>query len=173
MTLDSLATSPVVWWLAAAVLLGIGEIVVPGVFLIFLAIAAAITGIAALALPDLPLAAQLVSFAIWSGVTVAIGKRWYSDYPVESLDPQLNDRAARLIGQTVIVTDAIVDGFGHARIGDSSWPISGHDLPAGARARIVGIAGNTLLVEPLDLTLPDEEPVPPGDAAAPPASHRE
>lgn len=155
MSLDTLAASPVVWWLAAAVLLGIGEIVVPGVFLVFLAIAAALTGIAAVALPDLPLAAQLVSFAVWSAVTVAIGKRWYRDYPVESLDPKLNDRAARLIGETVIVTDALTGGYGHARVGDSSWPISGPDLPTGARARIIGIAGNTLLVEPVDLTPSD------------------
>jgi len=154
MSLDALAANPVLWWIAAAILLGIGEIVVPGVFLIFLAIAAAITGVAAFALPDLPLAAQLVSFGVWTAVTVAIGKRWYRDYPVESVDPKLNDRAARLIGETVVITDAITGGFGRARVGDSSWPVRGPDLPAGAAARIVGVAGSTLIVEP-DERLPD------------------
>ena len=81
-------------WLAAAILLAIGELFIPGVFLIFLAAAAAITGVASLVLADLPVAAQLVSFAVWSGVTVAIGKRWYRDYPVDSADPLLNDRAS-------------------------------------------------------------------------------
>lgn len=150
MSLATLAASPIVWWLAAAVLLGVGEVVIPGVFLIFLAIAAAITGLAAFALPDLPLAAQLVSFAVWSGVTVAIGKRWYRDYPVASSDPQLNDRAARLIGQIVVVSDAIVDGAGRVRLGDGTWSASGPDLAAGDSARIVGIAGSTLLVDPVD-----------------------
>jgi membrane protein implicated in regulation of membrane protease activity len=149
MSLDTLAASPVLWWIAAAVLLGIGEIAVPGVFLIFLAIAAAITGIAAFFLPDLPLAAQLVSFGVWTAITVAIGKRWYHDYPVESTDPKLNDRAARLIGETVVITDAITDGVGRARVGDSSWPVHGPDLPSGAPARIIAVAGSTLLVEPL------------------------
>jgi membrane protein implicated in regulation of membrane protease activity len=154
MSLAALAASPIVWWLAAAILLGVGEVVIPGVFLIFLAIAAAITGLAAFALPDLPLAAQLVSFAVWSGVTVAIGKRWYRDYPVSSSDPQLNDRAARLIGQIVVVSDAIVDGAGRVRLGDGTWSAGGPDLAAGESARIVGIAGSTLLVEPID-SLPD------------------
>ncbi|MGN6269274.1 MAG: NfeD family protein [Sphingomonas sp.] len=150
MNLAALAASPIVWWLAAAILLGIGEVVIPGVFLIFLAIAAAITGLAALALPDLPLAAQLVSFALWSAVTVAIGKRWYRDYPIASSDPQLNDRAARLIGQIVVVSDAITGGAGRVRVGDGTWSASGPDLAAGEPARIVGVAGSTLLVEPVD-----------------------
>lgn len=148
MSLAALVTSPIAWWLAAAILLGVGEVAIPGVFLIFLAIAAAITGLAAFALPDLPIAAQLVSFAVWSGVTVAIGKRWYRDYPVASSDPQLNDRAARLIGETVTVCDAIVEGSGRVRVGDGTWTAHGPDAPAGAAVRIVGVAGSTLLVEP-------------------------
>ncbi|WP_435593901.1 NfeD family protein, partial [Sphingobium phenoxybenzoativorans] len=32
------------WWMILAVLLGIGEIIIPGVFLIWVAIAAALTG---------------------------------------------------------------------------------------------------------------------------------
>ena len=136
--------------LAAAVLLGIGELAIPGVFLIFLAIAAAVTGVATLVLADLPIAAQLLSFAIWSGVTVAIGKRWYRDYPVASSDPKLNDRAARLIGETVPVCEAIVDGAGRVRIGDGTWSAHGPDAPAGAAVRIVAVAGSTLLVEPAD-----------------------
>ncbi|TPG42932.1 NfeD family protein [Sphingomonas koreensis] len=137
-------------WLAAAILLGIGEIAIPGVFLIFLAIAAAITGLATLVLTDLPVAAQLLSFAVWSAVTVAIGKRWYLDYPVESADPLLNDRVSRMIGQVVTVTDAIADGDGRVRVGDGTWPASGHDADVGAHVRIVGVAGGTLLVEPAD-----------------------
>jgi membrane protein implicated in regulation of membrane protease activity len=148
MSFATLAASPMVWWLAAAILFGVGEFVIPGVFLIFLAIAAGITGLAAFALPDLPLAAQLVSFAVWSGVTVAIGKRWYRDYPVASSDPKLNDRAARLIGETVTVCDAIVDGAGRVRIGDGTWSAHGPDAPTGAAVRIVAVAGSTLLVEP-------------------------
>jgi hypothetical protein len=141
---------PAALWVAAAVVLGIGEIVIPGVFLVFLAIAAAITGIATLVLADLPIAAQLLSFAIWSGVTVAIGKRWYRDYPIDSADPLLNDRVSRMIGQIVVVTDPIAGGEGRVRVGDGTWRASGSDADSGARVRIVGVASNILLVEPID-----------------------
>ena len=111
------------WWLLAALALGIAELLVPGVFLVFLAIAAAITGAALLAL-DLPLAAQLASFGVWSVVAVLIGRRWYTDYPVPA-DAHLNDRASRLIGQIVEVETPLLDGQGRVRVGDGSWPARG------------------------------------------------
>jgi membrane protein implicated in regulation of membrane protease activity len=152
---DTFAAGPAAWWLAAAVLLGIGEILIPGVFLVFLAIAAAITGIASLALADLPLAGQLVSFAVWSGVAVAIGRRWYRDYPVDSSDPLLNDRIARLIGQDVVVIEAIDgDGIGRVRVGDSVWSARGPAAAVGQRMRVVGGADGVLLVEAIDSALP-------------------
>src|SRR3546814_21086082 len=74
-------------WLILAVGLGIAELLAPGVFLIFLAIAAAITGVATLVLADLSPVAQLASFGVWTAAAVLIGKRLYRDYPVEASDP--------------------------------------------------------------------------------------
>jgi len=136
-------------WLIAALLLGIAELAVPGVFLVFLAIAAAVTGAAVFALPDLPVTAQLGSFAVWSVVTVLIGRRWYVDYPVEGGDPMLNDRAARMIGEVVTVEAAIVDGHGRVTVGDGGWPARGPDAAFGARVRVVAVEGGTVVVEPL------------------------
>jgi membrane protein implicated in regulation of membrane protease activity len=138
-------------WLILAGLLAIAELLVPGVFLIFLAVAAAITGAASLVLTDLSLAAQLVSFGVWTAVAVLIGKRWYRDYPIESDDPLLNDRAARLVGQVVEVTDAIHDGHGRVRVADGAWPARGADAPVGARVRITGIEDGALVTEPVAL----------------------
>ena len=134
-------------WLIAALALGIAELAIPGVFLVFLAIAAAVTGVATLALPALPLAAQLGSFAVWSVVAVAIGRRWYRDYPVSS-DRQLNDRAARMIGQRGELATAIVGGEGRVRIGDGSWRARGPALPAGAQVRVTAVEDGVVLVEP-------------------------
>jgi inner membrane protein len=136
-------------WLAVAVVLGIAELLVPGVFLIFLAIAAAVVSVALLALPDLPLVAQLGAFAVWSVVTVLIGRRWYVDYPVETSDPLLNDRAARMAGEIVTVSVPIVAGSGRVRVGDSEWPASGPDTEAGTRMRVVKVMGGIVSVEPL------------------------
>ncbi|MGN6376296.1 MAG: NfeD family protein [Sphingomonas sp.] len=150
MTLEGLIASAGALWLVAAVLLGIGELLIPGVFLIFLAVAAAITGVATLVLADLPIAAQLLSFAAWSGITVIIGRRWYRDFPVASADPLLNDRMSRLIGETVVVTTAIVDGEGRVRVGDGSWPARGPDAAVGSAVRVTAVQSGTLIVEPLD-----------------------
>lgn len=135
-------------WLIAAVLLGIAELFVPGVFLIFLAAAAALTGVAALIL-DIPIAAQLALFPLFALGAVYGGRRWYQSQNVESSDPLLNDRIARHIGQTVVVVGAIQDGEGRVKLGDSVWSAKGPDAPVGARVRIVGGAGTCLRVEPI------------------------
>lgn len=148
MTPDWIAANAGELWLLAAVLLGGAEIVVPGVFLVFLAIAAAATGAAVLALPALPLAAQLGSFAAWSIATVAIGQRWYRRFPVASADPMLNDRTARLIGEIVTVSRAIEQGEGRVRVGDGEWTAIGVDTAMGARVTITGVRDGKLLVAP-------------------------
>lgn len=136
-------------WLVVGVGLGLAELAAPGVFLIFLAAAALITGITTLAVPGLPLLLQLVSFTLWSIATMAIGRRWYVEFPVPSADPQLNDRAARLVGTTVTVIEPITSGEGRVRVADGVWPAAGADAPAGARLRITAVQGATLIVEPL------------------------
>lgn len=139
------------WLVAAAIFAGI-ELAVPGVFLVFIAIGAAITGLFSLLFPDLGLGGQLLSFAIWSVVAVAIGRRWYGGDAVESSDPMLNDRAARLIGRNVVSTTAFVQGEGRVRLGDGEWPARGPDMPPGMPARVVAVDGLHLIVEPISIS---------------------
>lgn len=134
------------WWLIAAALLGILEIFIPGVFLIWMAAAAAVTGIAVLAL-GLPLPFQLALFALLAIAAVYSGRRYYERNPVDSADPLLNDRTARLIGQSVVVITAIEGGEGRVKVGDSVWAARGPDAPAGARMRVVGAEGTCLRVD--------------------------
>ena len=145
MSWDGVGTSTI--WLILALVLGVAELIVPGVFLVFLAIAAAITGVALLALPDLPIAAQLASFAVWSAVTVVVGRRWYRDYPVATSDPMLNDRAARLVGEIVIVDQPIRSGRGRVKVADGVWPARGPDAATGEAMRVVDVEGGVLRVE--------------------------
>lgn len=136
-------------WLTAAAVLGIAELLMPGVFLIWLAAAAALTGFAAL-LFGIPLAFQFALFALLAIAAVYTGRRWYADNPVESSDPLLNDRANRLIGQTVVVVDPIENGLGRVKIGDGVWNARGSDASIGERVRITGTDGTCLKVEPAD-----------------------
>lgn len=135
------------WWMVLALLLGIAEIVVPGVFLIWIGSAALVTGLLSLLL-GLPAPAEFVVFATGAIGAVWIGRRWLHDHPIESEDPLLNDRTRRLVGRQVIVTQAITGGEGKVKVGDTEWLASGPDMPEGAAARITGATGPRLIVEP-------------------------
>lgn len=134
------------WWLGLAVVLGIGEIVTPGVFLIWVASAAAIVGALSMVMP-IPLALQFLLFAGLCLLAVWAGRRWYRDNPVASQDPLLNDRMARLIGKHVVVVEAIMNGEGRVRVDDGTWAANGPDAPAGAHMVVVGVNGAALVVE--------------------------
>lgn len=137
------------WWLIAAAGLALAELALPGIYLAFFAIAAAITGALALLFPQLGLVGELIAFSAWSVVAVVVGRRWYRDYPVATSDPLLNDRAARLVGSSAVVVDAIESGEGRVRIGDGEWPASGPDLAAGARVTITAVESGVVRVEPV------------------------
>ncbi|KTW13078.1 NfeD family protein [Sphingomonas sanguinis] len=140
---------PAALWLAAGLALGIAELLVPGVFLVFLAIAAGVTALTAWAIPELPVVLQLAEFAVWSVACVMIGRRWYRDFPVESDAPVLNAPTLRLRGQIVTVTTPIIGGEGRARLGDGEWPVRGPDADIGTRLRVAHVDSGTLLVEPI------------------------
>ncbi|MGR6327839.1 NfeD family protein [Sphingomonas sp. XXL09] len=146
MNLDSIGVAAGAW-LIVALALGIAELLIPGVFAVFIAVAAAVVGLTLFALPGLPVAAQIGAFAVWSFVSVLIGRRWYRDYPVATSDPQLNDRAARLIGQIVVAETAIDRDGGRVRIGDGSWPARGVAVAAGERLRVARVDGGVVIVE--------------------------
>ena len=135
------------WWLIAAAFLGILEIFLPGIFLIWMAAAAAITGIVAALLP-IALPFQLALFALLAMAAVFGGRRHYERNPVPSSDPLLNDRTGRLIGENVLVVTAIENGEGRVKVGDSVWVARGPDASAGSRVRVVGAQGACLTVQP-------------------------
>lgn len=132
-------------WGIIALVLAAAELVVPGVFLIFLAIAAALTAVVELLVP-MGGAFQLLIFSVLSALSVSAGRLWYLARPATSIDPLLNDRGARLIGRAVTVSEAIVHGEGRVKVDDSSWRASGPDAPVGARLTVVEVDGSTLVV---------------------------
>ena len=61
--------------------------------------------------------------------------------------PDLNRRAAQLVGRVLIVEEAIEGGRGKVRVGDTLWPVEGPDAPAGAEVRVTAAKTTVLLVE--------------------------
>ena len=133
-------------WMIGGVLLLIAEIIAPGFFLVFIGAAAIAAGLFTV-LFDLGLAGQLALFALYAVVAVTIGRRVYAHQNVDSSDPMLNDRAARLVGRTVTVVEAVDDHGGRVRVGDGEWSARGGPAEIGQRVRITGIDGNCLKVE--------------------------
>ena len=135
-------------WLAIGLLLAAAEMAVPGVFLIWMAGAAIITGVVTWFVP-IGLPVQVVLFAVLAIVFVFAGKRWLRRNPIKAADPKMNDRGARLVGEIVVVTHAIDGGMGRVRQGDGEWLARGPDAEPGTRMRVSGHDGAVLLVEHL------------------------
>ena len=137
-------------WLVIGLALALLEMLVPGVYLIWLAMAAlAIAVLAFVSAP--PLALQVIAWVSLSLIFAFSARRWLRDRPIVSSDPLLNNRAGRLVGEAALVTQAIASGTGRVKVGDSEWTARGEDAEAGARVRIVGARGTELLVEPVAL----------------------
>lgn len=133
-------------WLGLGLVLAIAEVIIPGVFLIWLAGAAIITGVLTWLVPiGLPL--EIVLFAVLSIVSVFIGRNYLRANPIEPADPKMNDRGARAVGETVVVTHAIDGGSGRVKLGDSEWLARGPDAEPGTRMRVAGADGAVLVVE--------------------------
>lgn len=133
-------------WLGLGLLLAIGEMTIPGVFLIWMAGAALVTGLLAWVVPlGVPL--QVVIFAALSILFVFSGRRFLRQHPVESADPRMNHRGERAIGEMVVVSQVIEAGQGRVRLGDSEWLARGPDAEPGTRMRVTGADGVVLLVE--------------------------
>lgn len=133
-------------WAIGGILLLSLEILVPGVFLVWIGIAAIVTGIFAL-LFGIGLAGQLGLFALYSILAVMIGRRFYAVRSDDSIDSSLNDRAAQLVGRRVLVVQEVDEDSGRVRVGDSEWSARGGPAQPGERVRITGVEGNCLIVE--------------------------
>lgn len=135
-------------WVVAGVIFLALELVVPGGIMLWLGVAAIITGLAALFQPiGWPL-----QFLLFGGLALVLIVGWlrYSkgrEGPSDS--PFLNRRAERFVGHELVLDEPIRDGFGRVALADTTWRISGPDLPAGRRIRIVGADGAVLKVEPV------------------------
>ena len=144
---------PWAWLLLGLVLLGF-ELVVPGVFLMWLGLAALVVGgISVLPFADVswwPWQAQAIAFTVLSVLFAMVGHHLLRDEDERAVTPApLNDRAAQLVGRTATLVDGIENGIGRVRLGDTIWRVSGPPLEAGRQVRVTGAAAETLVVEPL------------------------
>ncbi len=134
------------WMVLGFVLLAL-EIVVPGVFLLWIGIAALLTGTLSLQLWDWASwtwHVQVLVFLLLALVSAYVGKRISSSKDALSDQPLLNRRSEQLLGRTATLAEPIREGRGRIQLGDTLWRVAGPDLPAGTRVRVVGSADTDL-----------------------------
>jgi membrane protein implicated in regulation of membrane protease activity len=134
------------WMVLGIILLGL-EIVLPGVFMLWIGIAALIVGAVSL----LPWQAafwgwqiQVLVFLVLSLLSAYAGKKLMGARTQASDQPLLNRRSEQMIGRTATLVEPIRNGHGRIQLGDTFWRVSGPDLPAGARVRVVAATESDL-----------------------------
>ncbi|MBR2691188.1 MAG: NfeD family protein [Aquamicrobium sp.] len=134
-------------WMVLGFALLVAEILAPGVFLVWIGIAALLIGAASLMLWDTAFwtwQVQVLAFLGLSLVSAYAGKRFFGSRRESSDQPLLNRRGEQMIGRTATLAEPIREGRGRIQLGDTLWRVSGPDLPAGARVRVTGAAETDL-----------------------------
>ena len=134
------------WWVFAIILL-ILEIFSPGAFFMWMSAAAGVIGVILLAAPELSWQTQFIIFALTSVIAITAGKIWFKRNPINTEMPSLNSREDELIGRVFEVEQAIINGSGRVKVGESTWKANGPDCKAGASVRVVSVSGAELIVE--------------------------
>ena len=140
--LDALGDS--LWWVIGIVLV-IGEVVLPGTFLIWFAFAAFGVGLIGVVV-DLSGMNQVVVFGLLSFASLSLGylmRKRRGDPEV----PAFADRTQAYMGKTYKVVEAIENGQGKIQVGDSVWLAEGEDCPVGGAVKVIDSRGNVLLID--------------------------
>ena len=140
--LDALGDS--LWWVIGIVLV-IGEVVLPGTFLIWFAFAAFGVGLIGVVV-DLSGMNQVVVFGLLSFASLSLGYLMRK----RQGDPEVlafADRTQAYMGKTYTVVEAIENGQGKIQVGDSVWLAEGEDCPVGGSVKVIDSRGNVLLID--------------------------
>jgi inner membrane protein len=134
-------------WLVLGLALAALELVTPALLFLPMGIGAAAVGLLLAVFPGVPWSGQLAAFAGASVLSVLVGRIYLRRHPIASDEPTLNRRGHQYIGRVFTLEAPIVNGVGKIRVDDSTWKVSGPDVRAAARVRVIGVEGTVLLVE--------------------------
>lgn len=137
-------------WACVALLLIAAETMAPGLFLLWLGLAAAVVCILVWILPGLTVLAQVILFVVFSFVSIAVYVKFFREKESASDQPLLNRRGEQLVDKVYNLETAIVNGQGRVKIGDAFWAVQGPDLPVNSAVRIIAVDSMTLRVIPAE-----------------------
>ena len=139
-------------WFIIGLLLMLAELLLPGVFLIWFGISALVIGtLTLISFTDVawwPWQAQIVAFGALSLVLALMGRRLFLSDTENDAALRINDPLSRHVGSEATMHQAIENGSGQVKLGDTVWRAnSTTNMPKGAKVRVVGHEEGTLIVE--------------------------
>jgi inner membrane protein len=142
-------------WMVLAGILGLAEMHVPGAYLIWMALGAAVTGAVDAAF-GISLEGQLGTFAVASAASCVAGYFVYRELHrrqqggISTDEIPLNERGLSMVGARGTVCEVILNGRGKVRLGDGVWLATGPDLAEGTPVAVTAVHGTRLYVEALN-----------------------
>ncbi len=140
-------------WLLLGLVLLVAEVAVPGIFFLWLGLAAILTALATWVLPEMAWYWEVLIFGVTALALVFGVRPWVArDLERETENPALNERLRAMLGRTGVISTAIHQGVGRARIGDTEWRVAGPEMAVGTPVRVIDIRRERMLlvVEPLE-----------------------
>ena len=134
-------------WLILALLFAGIEMLSPGFFFIWLGGAALLLGLITLVISSMGWEVQVILFALFAAASVLGWYKFGRKVTIGTDDATLNRRGESLVGRSGVLVDAIANGRGRVKIGDSAWTADGEDAPVGAKVLVTGVEGSILKVE--------------------------
>ncbi len=134
------------WWIFAIILI-ILEVFSPGAFFMWMGAAAGVTGLALLVMPEMSWQIQFILFSVASIAAILVGRTFFSRQSANTDDPTLSQLEHELTGKIYEVENAIINGSGRIKVGESTWKAQGPDCEAGTSVKVIGVQGAVLLVE--------------------------
>ena len=136
-------------WLILGLLLLVGEMVVPGIYLLWLGGAAVLTASFTYFAGDLTFLTSVIVFVGTSVAAILLANRTAyakAQIPGEGI---VNLRGNQHVGRRYEVVEAIKNGRGRIKVGDSQWSAEGPDCAVGEMVEVVSVDGACMLVEPV------------------------
>lgn len=138
------------YWLVAGVVLVAAEVVLSGVYLLWLGLGALTVGLFTVAWPDAPTWLQWLILAVAMLGWVVVGVRWQRRSRASQPDI-LNTGLSAYVGARAQVSERFVNGRGRIRLNDSYYSATAaQDLEQGAAVVILAVEGAEMRVQAVE-----------------------
>lgn len=135
------------YWLIAGIIMLIFEVLIPAAWFLWMGVSALIVGMFLYFVPSTLFIIQIIIFGAVSVISFFLYKKYQKSNLTQDNHMALNRRGEQYIGQVFTLIEPIVDGVGRVKINGSIWRVSGREMPAQTKIKVLSINGNILNIE--------------------------